>query len=80
MVEIEKASFDDGCDGARVDLAEGMIFAHIARDTAGVEGESRIAIITVNKTGSETVGTVRIGGTERRGNLEAGGFVVDVFA
>ena len=79
-VEVEEAGLDDGGDGAGVNFAEGVILAHVAGDAAGVEGEVRGALVAVHQAGGETVGAVGVGGVERRGNFEAGGFVVDVFA
>ena len=79
-VQVEEPGFDDRSDRIRVDLIEGMVFPHIARNTAGVEGHVCCRLVAVDQAGSQTVGAVDIIGIERCCDLKTGRLIVDIFA
>ena len=77
-VQVQESRFNDGGDRAWVNLAEGVILAHVTCDAARVEGEAGCALVTIHQTGSEPVGAVDVVSIQRRGNLEARGLIINV--
>src|ERR1043166_7801496 len=77
-VEVEETGFDNRGNGAWINLTEGVIFAHVTRDTPRVKGQICHVMIAVYKTSRETIRSVDIIRVQGCCYFEPRSFIIDI--